>query len=260
VEEDRQTQPVPTPSTLASEGPPPQSWSATRNIESRRPYTPGKAETPTPQSERLQASTTRPNPDSEWGVALTEEVPDQFNTSLTQQENIKRARQAFAKYHKRQGNSPMERANKDIAWVMRQANEDAITAQASMAPEAAAEFVPVKRQLGRVLEALKQAEKGANRSALSQTIGLKDAVLAAGELAATGSPANAVKMGFISKMLQSRGPSTAAWSTRKAAGAAENLAGKLGPELANLFGMEAGPDFNRYLAELLKQKENASAP
>jgi hypothetical protein len=83
LEEGRQTQTVPTPSTVASEGPPPMSWSSTHEIGGRRPYTPGKAEAPTPVGERLQTDLTRPNPGSEWGVAI-DAAPPQIRLSSTE--------------------------------------------------------------------------------------------------------------------------------------------------------------------------------
>ena len=144
---------------------------------------------------------------------------------LTQAENIKRSLQDAARkeYTRVGGNTDLGQAKKEAAALLRQAVEDAVDQQSGKAPEAAASFEPVKQRFGQLREALTAAENGAARFANRKSIGLQDAVAAAGHSSTSG------KLGslLLSMLNKSRGASSAAVAanlgSRALGGAAELL-------------------------------------
>jgi hypothetical protein len=105
-------------------------------------------------------------------------------------ETMKRSLQRDAKYGKIE-ETPLNEARRDIARVVREANEQAIEEGAKTAtPEIqkrAAEFVPTKKRLGKTIEARNAAERGAARAEQRRLFSLTDNLFAAAGLA--GGPA-----------------------------------------------------------------------
>ena len=129
---------------------------------------------------------------------------------LTQAENLKRdlQKQASASYSRDIGQkTPLGVAQEELASIYRQAVENEVSAQSALAPEAAARFVPVKQQLGRTLEALKEARTGAARAAPRKALGLTDTIVGGATGVATGNPAiglaSAVGHGIADRRLAS---------------------------------------------------------
>lgn len=140
---------------------------------------------------------------------------------LVQAENLKRSLQTKARYGKIE-DTPVNEVKKEIASMMRQANEDAIEKAGAAAPldselqRTAESFVPIKRKLGRTLEARNAAQRGAARGDQRRLFSLTDNMFVQAGLAA-GDPTGAVAQGLANNLVRNVGTSTAAWSARKAA-------------------------------------------
>ncbi|WP_242394858.1 hypothetical protein [Anaeromyxobacter oryzisoli] len=131
---------------------------------------------------------------------------------LAQAENMKRTLQQAARseYVKEGPQSLAGEAKTGIASRLRQAIEDAVSSQASKAPEEAAAFEPVKERLSRIIEASNAANRGAARAANRQTHGLGAKVMASGALAHGGAPEAAVTLA-ASTAARNRLPATLGW-------------------------------------------------
>ncbi len=170
------------------------------------------------------------------------EGPAHTSLGLSQAEGLKQRLQTQARYE-RLNNNATEEARQEIASIVRQANEDAIAAAAQRAgpgseiAEIAADFIPTKQRLGRILEARTAAERGAVKAAAKPSgPGLPDLILGA----TTGNPATAYLTAMASRSLRSRIPSMI---SRGAYGSSQGLAsGAAGAEMAKFI-------------ELLKDRE-----
>lgn len=141
---------------------------------------------------------------------LREVADAEGRLGIKQVEEIKRKLQRLANY-RNPNESVINPARKEVASIARQANEDAIEEAAQLATdpeiiERAESFVPVKRRLGRVLEARDAAEEGARRGANRATFSLGDKVLAAG----AGDLGTGVATAVGAKVARNRLPSTGA--------------------------------------------------
>lgn len=152
---------------------------------------------------------------------------------VKQAEKVKQALQSQAKvdYNKTGGGSPLGNARKEVASMVREANEEAIEQAGKAAPfgsevsELAESFVPVKRRLGRTIAARDAAEKGAQKGANRSFLGL------AGKIAAlSGNPQSALLGVATGGGMMNRLGSTAA-SGLYGSGA---LAGAVGDQLLNM--------------------------
>jgi hypothetical protein len=166
---------------------------------------------------------------------------------LNQAESIKRSLQEKARYDRVQGDKIIEGARKDIASTVRQGVEDSITRQSVLAPKEAARFVPLKEELGNLIEASNAANKGAAQAARRNAFSLRDMILGSGASAAGAAAAG--PLGTIagpvttiaSHVARTRGTPTAAWLAYKAGQALENAGAgpvasgvsKVGPVIAS---------------------------
>lgn len=133
--------------------------------------------------------------------------------ALTQSEDLKRSAQNMAQYN-RLGSKPLNDTRKEIASVIRQANEDAIDAAGRANPgteieQLAEGFVPVKQRLGNLIEARDAAERGNQRAGQRGFFGLIDHMKMAAD------PGGGLATGITSKLWRDRGPSTVAYASRK---------------------------------------------
>lgn len=150
---------------------------------------------------------------------------------LSQAEALKQDLQAAAKseYGKLGGSKPLGNAKKEVAAVVRQANEDAVARAAQGLPvgdpvrEAADQFASSKTRLSRAIAARDAAERGANKAAGRNAIGLRETIIA-GPQAASGDLAGAAATLGITKAVTSRGASTIAATANKGAKLAKALA------------------------------------
>lgn len=151
-------------------------------------------------------------------VAVPAPAPAVPTLRLTQAENMKRTAQraARADYIREGPESLAGGARIDLASRLRQAVEDAVESQSDKAPAEAAAFVPIKRQLGPVIEAGVAADRGAARAANRQTFGLGSKVLAGGALAGGNLP-GAVATMVGATALRNRGPATLGWAANTGA-------------------------------------------
>ena len=179
---------------------------------------------------------------------------------LKQAEAIKRDLQQKARYGRFE-ETPLNEARREIASVVRAANEEAIEGAGRAAPgselaEMAEAFVPVKQRLGRLIEARDAAERGATRAAQRSSFGLPEKMLVGGGLA-SGALAPALASSTVMNLLRNRGASTAAtsayWASRGAKGLAELLAGS--PNRAALGAGLAGSSERALLPEVLSDEE-----
>jgi hypothetical protein len=140
------------------------------------------------------------------------------NLDLKQAEDMKRSLQREAKYG-RYEDTPVNEAKQDLASMLRKETEDAIEQQAPAAgPEAeaiAAQFKPVKEQLGNVIEASNAANKGAGKAATSRAVSPTDTIVTAAKLAG-GNLSGALETGVAHHFLRTRGASTVAWGAHQA--------------------------------------------
>lgn len=129
--------------------------------------------------------------------------------ALPQAEQLKSSLQDKAKYGAVE-ETTLNEIRRDVASVLRQANEDAIDAAVARAPAGSdtarfgAQFVPVKQREGRLIEALKAAERGTARAsqrqsggAMQDAIGGAEAVAAAVDKAQSGPPG---WLGYLKKL------------------------------------------------------------
>ena len=161
--------------------------------------------------------------------------------------------------------SEVGQAHEETASMMRQAVEDEIARQA---PEAGGQFVPVKQELGKLIEASNAAREGMARQARRSAFSLPDWMAAAGSLGHSGSPAQGLATMLASHSLRARGPSTAAVLLRGASGAAgafpgvapsaERTAIALSPAVAAALNdeMPSVPRLQQLLAELQKKRSD----
>jgi hypothetical protein len=141
---------------------------------------------------------------------------------LMQAEGMKRGLQARAatEYVKEGPTSLAGAGRKETAARVRDAIEQAVQEQKALAPEAAAQFEPVKEQLHRTLQAMGAANEGAARYSRRQPFGLHEAMgLAAG--IATGNPIEAVGSVGLMHAIKDRSASTGAWLANELAKAAQ---------------------------------------
>jgi hypothetical protein len=140
--------------------------------------------------------------------------------SLTRAENLKRSLQQQAKYNRLNlAETEQNEARKGVASTIRQGVEDEIAQQMPGAsPQVQAigsMFVPVKKQLGLLIEAGDAAEKAASQQ-MKRTNSLHHAV-AMGPALAHGNLLAAAKAAGAESLIRNRGPSTTAWASRKVA-------------------------------------------
>src|SRR5207253_8367332 len=117
-------------------------------------------------------------------------------------------------------------AHEETASMMRQAVEDEIAQQAAVAnraqrrggvPDLAAEFVPVKQELGNLIEASNVAREGMAREGRRSFFSLPDIIAAMSGYGHHGSPVEAAATGLATHFARTRGPSTAAVLLRSGA-------------------------------------------
>lgn len=146
---------------------------------------------------------------------------------LNQAEGIKRDLQDKARWE-RLRETGLDRAKQEASRVFRRAIEDTIEAAGEAAPpgsevaQLAEEFLPVKQQLSRTLDARNAAERGATAAAKRRGFSLTDNIHGAAAAAATGNPFYAVAAGMGNNLLRTRGTSTfarGAYDASKAVGA-----------------------------------------
>lgn len=132
---------------------------------------------------------------------------------LSQTEQLKQDLQKTAKYG-RVEETPINEVNREVASIVREANEQAIEAAGRAAGEGskvgqlAADFVPTKQRMGRLIEARDAAERGTAR-ALQRNGSDLPGVLELGAAMATNNPFM-LALKPLSNILKRRGPSTLA--------------------------------------------------
>jgi len=136
---------------------------------------------------------------------------------LSQTEDLKRSLQGMAKSaYKQMQPAEVGQAHEETASMMRQAMEDEIARQA---PEAGGQFVPVKQELAKLIEASNAAREGMARQSRRNFFSLPDLMAGGAEMAAAN-PLLAGPTALASHALRARGPSTAAVLLRGASSAA----------------------------------------
>jgi len=130
---------------------------------------------------------------------------------LTQAEDFKRSLQEKVRYGKLE-ETPVNAVRREVASVVRQANEDAVEA-AGQAAGAGSEvraladrFVPVKQRTGRLLEAERFAQKGSSKAEQRSPVSFKD--LLVGSM--TNEPLSGLALTAGSSIARNRLPSTLA--------------------------------------------------
>lgn len=185
---------------------------------------------------------------------------------LLQSEALKRDLQQSARYGRFE-ETPLNNVRQDIASRMRQAIETAVDRQQHLAPDAAAQFVPMKQRMGRLLEASAAADRGAARAAQRSHVSPMDLLTAAPVAASHGLGFGALT-GAATHMLRGRGPSTAAWAGLGLADALRGNAPNLTPALLPAASegladwLQVHPSLSPALAEeddMQKQKARALA-
>ena len=172
-------------------------------------------------------------------------------------EQIKRNLQnaARAEYVKEGPTSLAGSAKMDLASRLRQAVEDAVQAQKGMAPEEAAAFEPIKRQLSAIIEASNAANTAAARASRKSSIGLIPTIAAGAGYGSGGLPA-AAALGAAAKAAQTMGPSTIGSLSRALANALQRAPGAQ-PQAA---GAAASPELRTLLEVLLGKPGIRLAP
>ncbi len=152
---------------------------------------------------------------------ISGKAPGGAELGLTQGEKLKRSLQRQAKYD-RVSETGVNEARRDVASIIRQANEDAVSAAGDAAGEGsqtkalAGQFTPVKARLSNLIEAREAARRGAARVAQRSHFGPMEIAAGAAEVAA-GHPATALPAAIAMKLVRGRGPSTtAAYGSRLA--------------------------------------------
>jgi hypothetical protein len=181
---------------------------------------------------------------------VTKVTPDaNRDLGLMQAEKMKRQLQSEARreYDKLQGQYTTSGQNKvDLAATMRGAIEDSVQEQASLAPESAAQFEPVKQELSSTLQALTPAWEGAARAARRKGIGLTDTIVGA----STGNPLTGIPAALLHGFMDRRLASTAGYATRQAAQGLGALAeSDLSPVVAQS-GAIVSPELRAWLEQL----------
>lgn len=131
------------------------------------------------------------------------------NLSLTQAEDFKRSLQEMARYGKLE-ETPLNAVRREVASVVRQANEDAVEAAGQAAGEGstlralADRFRPVKQRTGRLLEAERFAQKGASKAEQRSPVSFKDLLF--GSMA--GDPVSGMALTTAGSIARNRLPST----------------------------------------------------
>jgi hypothetical protein len=155
--------------------------------------------------------------------------------ALDQQEALKRSVQGMAKYGRFE-ETPKNEAMRDAASMLRAATEKRVEEAAGQSAdpkvkELAADFVPVKQRLSRLIEATNAAERGVSRGATRGNLGMPEWLMAAGELAA-GNPATAVGGPIALKLARNRIPSAVAKTAFSAGNALRGAVPTAGAEQA----------------------------
>lgn len=144
-------------------------------------------------------------------------APEGARLGLTQAENIKRALQEPVNYSPLVSKSANE-AKKDAASIVRRQVEEAIAEQAQRYPQGsevadlAEDFVPIKQKLGRLIEAGRAAERGAQKEANRSTFGLKETLLASSATDPLTGGALALAGRFMNNRGASAGSAGAYWT------------------------------------------------
>jgi len=115
-------------------------------------------------------------------------------------------------------------AKQDVARILNELIDEAVTEQSRLDPEQAARFEPLRRELANLLKAREVAQAAANKEAKRKSIGLLPVIAGVGGGAAggpIGALAGAVGMGLVDK----RGASTLSALARRGAQAAGAAAG-----------------------------------
>lgn len=145
-------------------------------------------------------------------------TPDGGRLGLEESIDITRDLQKQAKYGKFE-ETLLNRAKRDIASDVRGGVEKEVNkaASASADPELqslAAEFRPIKRKMGNIIEADAHAFEEANRAASRKPFSLYDMMAGGGIYQATHDPVKTGAAMLGSHLLRTRGPSTAAVTSR----------------------------------------------
>lgn len=177
---------------------------------------------------------------------------NQPRLGLTQAEDLKRSMQDMARYGKLE-ETPLNAVRREVASVLRQANEDAVETAGQVAGPAspiralADRFVPVKQRTGRLLEAERFAQKGASKAEQRSPVSFKDLLLGS----TTGEPVSALALSAGSSIARNRLPSTVA---ANAYGLSEGLrTGAASPELARILSLVYEDDVRGTTAEALAE-------
>lgn len=202
------------PLTPAAAGP-----LGTAPLETAPIFLPDSVRMPNPQPLGISALAKQPPGGEE---ALSDALNASPRLTLTQAENLKRSLQdkATGAYQRVRSNE-LGDANKDAASMLRAAVEKSVDDQAALAPEAAANFVPVKQQLSRLIPASDAANATAARMLRNHVIGLKETTLAAGD------PGKLL----LAALLKGRGTSTAAAAARGGANFVDSAFDEESPKL-----------------------------
>lgn len=145
------------------------------------------------------------------GVIRAERAGGTPRLTLTQAEDLKRSMQDMARYGKLE-ETPLNAVRREIASVIRQANEDAVEQATQAAPAGSAlrrlgeSFVPVKQRTGRFLEAERFAQKGATKAEQRSPMSFKDLLVGG----MTGEPVSGLALATGSSIARNRLPSTTA--------------------------------------------------
>lgn len=165
---------------------------------------------------------------------------DAVNLDLLQAERIKRVLQNEARWD-RLRETGLDEAKQEVSSVYRSEIERAIEDAGNIVPpgsevaQLADEFIPVKQQLSRTIDARDAAERGQAAAAKRRGISFTD-YLAAGA-AAGGGPATQLMAAMGNNFARTRGTSAVAAGAYGASKVARNLAR---PEAAEAFGNELG--------------------
>lgn len=156
---------------------------------------------------------------------------------LSQAEKIKRTIASDAHYGVFEETAKNE-AKKEIASIVRQANEDTIDRAGRMLPgakEAAEEFVPTKQRLGRLLEGRDTAERGVARGAQRKAVSLGDKLMTSAGIASgnPGGMAVGLAAGAANNFLRNRGTSAIGVGSLQLSKALQSM-GALAPAAAEV--------------------------
>jgi hypothetical protein len=164
------------------------------------------------------------------------------NLDLKQAENMKRSLQREAKYG-RYEDTPLNEGKEDLAAMVRKANEDAIDAGAAASGDVqtqaiAAQFKPIKEDLGNIIAASRAANKGAGKAAVARGVSLTDYAAAAAGFA-HGGAGEGSKLAILNHLARTRGPSTMSWAAHAASDKIAAIA-KMNPAALGKYGAVLG--------------------